>query len=121
MDVFQTVSDQSAEQSTAVTGSELSVGEESEPSMVVFSPTAELPPDQEHVVLTVVDVDTSEEESTTILPDFIEFSDEPVMRVASGGKEPVGNYVYSHVLEVAQEQLFDDAVFVGYVQDVAFQ
>jgi hypothetical protein len=121
VDVFQTVSEQPSEQYIARTESEFSVEEESEPSIVVFSPTAESPEEQEQIVFADVDVDTSETGTSTSLPDFIEFSDEIVMQVDRSGTEPVRNYVYSHVLEVAQEHLFDDAVFVGYVQDVAFQ
>ena len=49
---------------------------------------------------------------------FIEFADEPVTHLAKSRTEFVENPVYSHVLEAAQEHFFDDAVFVGYVQDV---
>jgi len=62
-----------------------------------------------------------EEEVNSGLPEFIQFSDEPVIHVAKTNPEPVQNYVYSHVLEAAQEQFLDSAVFAGYVQDVRFQ
>lgn len=53
--------------------------------------------------------------------EFIEFADEPVTYIAKSRGEFVENPVYSHVLEAAQEHFFDDAVFVGYVQDVLVQ
>jgi hypothetical protein len=58
------------------------------------------------------------------LPDTIEFVDvgeEPFVRVARNDTGLVEDYVYSHVIEVYQDQLVDDAVFVGYVQDAFIQ
>jgi hypothetical protein len=55
------------------------------------------------------------------IPEFIQFSEDAVVHVAKTNTAAVNRYVYSHVLEAAQGQLLDSAVFAGYVQDALFQ
>jgi hypothetical protein len=57
-------------------------------------------------------------------PEFIEVADEdgqPIFHVAQNGAGTVEDYVYSHVIEVYQDRLVDDVMFVGYMQDVFIQ
>lgn len=55
------------------------------------------------------------------MSEFIEVTDASLIRVAANGGKTPESYIYAHVLEVAQDQLLDDTVFVGYVQDVLFR
>lgn len=71
------------------------------------------------VHITALENDARSTEGTG-LPDFIQFSDEPVVQIAKTNSEPVGSYVYSHIVEASQEQFLDNAVFASYVQDVSF-
>ncbi|GAK61406.1 predicted transmembrane transcriptional regulator (anti-sigma factor) [Candidatus Vecturithrix granuli] len=52
---------------------------------------------------------------------IVEEDESPFIRVASHHAPSVEDYVYSHVVEVYQTHLVDDAVFVGYVHGVFTQ
>ncbi len=58
------------------------------------------------------------------MPDVIYVGEEgeaSFIQVAHNGANSVEDYVYSHVVEGYQDRIVDDAVFVGYVQDVFIQ
>jgi len=71
-------------------------------------------------LLIVAVAEDAEDNASAGLPDFIQFSDEPVVQIAETNSESVESYVYSHIVEASQEQLLDNAVFAGYVQDALF-
>ena len=48
-------------------------------------------------------------------------AEESFIQVVKSDRSSVEGYVYSHVIESAQEQFIDDAVFVGYVQNISFK
>lgn len=116
---------------TPQTSSQLS--EDAAPQMIVAQ-TQETPEKEEMVELVDLDMET-----------FIRFEDDGVsekrgafdqdfqgteasnsdkellLRVAHNDPGSVEDYVYSHVIEINQDRLVDDVVFVGYVQDVSIQ
>lgn len=83
-----------------------------------ISPAAEMPDSGASAPRARTD---TEEHDLAALPDFIQFSDEPVVQIAHNTSEPVRGYVYSHIFEASQEQFLDNAVFAGYVQDALIQ
>lgn len=64
--------------------------------------------------------DEATEEETTL--EMLE--EQPFIQVAqtrSSKATSLDDYVYSHVIEIAQDHLIDDAVFAGYVQDAMIE
>jgi hypothetical protein len=53
--------------------------------------------------------------------EVVKVAEEPFVRIAHNESSSVDDYVYSHVIEVYQDQFVDDAVFVGYVQNTILQ
>ncbi len=49
--------------------------------------------------------------------EVVQFAEEPFIQVVRTDTGAVGNYVYSHIIEMYQDHFVDDAVFVGYVQN----
>ena len=79
------------------------------------------------------DTDLSGEEQTpsmlevqddqfTEMVEVVKVAEEPFVRIAHNDESSsVDDYVYSHVIQGYQDQLVDDVVFVGYVQNTVLQ
>ncbi len=63
-------------------------------------------------------IEATDEEQLVGESELIKIADEAFIQVAHKQTRAVEDYVYAHVLEAFQDQFVDDAVFVGYVQNV---
>ncbi|MBD3308759.1 hypothetical protein GF339_20285 [candidate division KSB3 bacterium] len=99
---------------------QIRVAQEESPQVSVRSPDAGLkeqavapPPGQADTAADMIEI-AAEQFSEEL--DHIEFADEPFIQVARNDSDSVKDYIYSHVIEMYQDQFLDDTVFVGYVQ-----
>jgi len=86
----------------------------------VIEPSRDGSIDDESVVIEALRDRSMDDEPVEVAEEaFIRFTKNE--GVAKNENVSVEGYVYSHIIEVSQDQFIDDAMFVGYVQDTLFE